>query len=142
MNERDDATLHDAKLHESARRLGAQAADRLDVEATARVVLDRLRREPVARRDWRPPMWLRIAAALVVLAGGAALGRRLLLTGGAPATAHFVADDLGDLSTGELREVLSSLDETLDLGRTAVPESGLEDLDALELRSVLRSLEG
>ena len=45
----DDATLHDAKLQEVARRLGAHAAERLDVERTAQAVVARLRTEPRAQ---------------------------------------------------------------------------------------------
>jgi hypothetical protein len=37
---------------------------------------------------------------------------------------------------------LSTLDETLDLGRTNQPETDLENLDAQQLRAVLRALEG
>ncbi len=37
----DDATLQDDKLQEVARRLGARAAERLDVEGTAQAVVAR-----------------------------------------------------------------------------------------------------
>ena len=37
----DDATLHDDKLQEVARRRGARAAERLDVERTAEAVVAR-----------------------------------------------------------------------------------------------------
>lgn len=140
MNEKkDDATLYDA-----ARRLGVTAAERLDVEATARAVLERLRSEPEAARwSWMQPAWLRIAAAVVVLLGGA-LAVRTVIRGDATGhdVAHFVTDDLRDLSAEQLAEVLSTLDQTLDVGGTTPPEAGLEDLDAQQLRAMLRSLEG
>jgi hypothetical protein len=89
------------------------------------------------------PAWLRIAAAVVLLLGGA-LVVRTVIRGDATShdVAHFVTDDLSDLSAEQLAEVLSTLDQTLDLGSTTVPEAGLEDLDAQQLRAVLRSLEG
>src|SRR5947208_2629314 len=64
----DDVTLHDDKLQEVARRLGARAAERLDVERTAEAVVARLRTEPRAEvrvLGWIQPAWLRIAAVLV-----------------------------------------------------------------------------
>ena len=136
----------DARLHETAQRLGAKAAERVDVERTAAVVIERLRAEPAggSRWSWRQPAWLRIAAALVILVGGGLIGRRLLVqpgTGGHE-VAHFVSDDLSDLSADQLRDVLTTLDETLDSGGTTLPEADLEDLDAQQLRVVLRSLEG
>jgi hypothetical protein len=142
--DKDDATLDDAALHALAGTLGARAAERLDVDATAAAVLERLRNEPeVARFRWTQPAWLRIAAAAIVLLGGVLVARQLIPGGdGRHGPAHFVSDDLRGLSADQLREVLSTLDETLDLGRTTVPEPDLEDLDAQQLRAVLRSLEG
>ena len=59
-----------------------------------------------------------------------------------PHGAHFVTDDLTDLSTDQLRDVLNTLDETLKLGSTTLPDDDLEDLDAQQLQAVLRDLEG
>jgi hypothetical protein len=136
----------EAKLEAMAQRLGAQAAERLNVERTAAAVIERLRAEPArdARWSWIQPTWLRTAAALVILVGGGLIARQLLVqhaTSGHQ-IAHFVRDDLTDLSADQLREVLSTLDETLDLGGARTPEVDLEDLDAQQLRAVLRSLEG
>jgi len=138
----------EAKLEAMAQRLGTEAAERLNVERTAAAVLERLRAEPGsdARWSWIQPTWLRIAAALVLLVGGGLIARQLLVhpgtSGGGHEIAHFVRDDLTDLSADQLREVLSTLDETLDLGGNRTPEVDLEDLDAQQLRAVLRSLEG
>ncbi len=138
----------DAKLEATAQRLGATAAERLNLERTVAAVLERLRAEPLneSRWSWRQRSWLRIAAALAILVGSGFIGRRLLVhpgTGGHK-VAHFVSDDLSDLSADQLRDVLTTLDETLDLGKgsTTIPEADLEDLDAQQLRLVLRSLEG
>jgi hypothetical protein len=135
-----------AKVEAMARRLGARAAERLNVERTVAAVIERLRADPSSdsRRSWMQPTWLRIAATLVVLVGGGLIGRRLLVQRGPVGheVAHFVRDDLTDLSADQLRDVLGTLDETLDLGRTIQPEADLENLDAQQLRAVLRSLEG
>ncbi len=56
----------DARLENIAKRLGNGAAARLDVEATARTVVARLREQPVRRVSWVQASWLRIAAALVI----------------------------------------------------------------------------
>src|SRR5207247_3705514 len=74
----DDATLQDDKLQEVARRLGARAAERLDVEGTAQAVVARLRTEPRAEirvLGWIRPAWLRIAAMLVLVVGAGAVVR-------------------------------------------------------------------
>lgn len=143
MNESPDANLQDAKLHEAAQRLGAQAAERLDVEATARGVLERLRAEPRAEGwMWRGPVWLRVAAALLVLAGGAILARNTLQP---PATPLAISSgaDLSGLSPAELQELLAGMDQTLN---PAVSQAdSFDDLDGLteeQVRAVLESLEG
>jgi hypothetical protein len=133
----------DAKLHEAARQLGTAAADKLDVERIAAAVVERLRSDTRsgARPSWIQPAWLRIAATVLVLVGGGLVLQQVRN----PATAHhahFVTDDLTDLSADQLRDVLNTLDETLDLGSTTLPDADLEDLDPQQLRAVLRSLEG
>jgi len=137
----------DARIEGLAKRLGNAAAARLDVDATARKVVERLREQPVPRALWIHQTWLRIAAALVIVVGGAVVASRLTPGGdrgvGAHA-AHFVADDLGDLSAEELRDVLAAFDEMVGSNDVAVPEGStdLRELDAHQLRAVLRSLEG
>jgi len=139
--------MNDEKLENLAKRLGTEAAARLDVAATARKVVERLREQPVRRIAWVQQAWLRIAAALVIVLGGAVVASRLTpvrRTGVSTHPAHFVADDLSDLSTDELRDVLASFDELISSDSVAVPEGStdLHELDAQQLRAVLRSLEG
>jgi len=137
----------DARIESLAKRLGNAAAARLDVDATARKVVERLRDQPVRRALWIHQTWLRIAAALVIVVGGAVVASRLT-RGGHPGVsahaAHFVADDLGDLSPEELRDVLAAFDEMVGSNSVAIPEGNtdLRELDAHQLRAVLRSLEG
>ncbi len=110
--------MNEEAMIAAAKRLGAGPADRLDVEATARKVMERLREQPAER-----PAWIRISS-------------------GHPP--HFVADDLSDLSTDQLRDVLDRFDEMVGGTGTTLPEgsSDLRELDEQQLRRVLRSLEG
>ena len=136
--------IYDSRLEQLAQQLGADAADRLDVDATARKVLQRLKDEPARRTMWIHQSWLRIAAALVIVLGGAVAVRQSVVTSGSAHGAHFVADDLSDLSTDELRDVLGSFDQLISGDSVAVPEGStdLHQLDAQQLRAVLRALEG
>jgi len=135
--------MNSERLESLAKRLGTEAAARLNVEAAARKVVERLREEP-ARTVWVQQTWLRIAAALVIVLGGGMVIRQNLVRTGSAHAAHLVADDLNDLSTDELRDVLTTFDEMISSDTVAVPEGStdLHELDAQQLRAVLRSLEG
>ena len=143
----DDAPLDDGKLQEVARRLGARAADRLDVERTAQAVVTRLRTEP--RADIRVlgrirPAWLRIAAALlmVVGAGVVALNVRVPLFT-TPVPAATASGELSELSGDELRAVLEAVGQAGGEQQEVSPQDlSLEDLSAPQLRALLESLEG
>jgi hypothetical protein len=139
-----DAINGDARLEGLAKRLGERAAEGLDVEATARNVVARLREQPVRRIAWVQPTWLRIAAALVIVVGAAVAVRQSVVRSHTAHPAHLVADDLNDLSTDELRDVLATLDEIISSDSVAVPEGStdLRELDPPQLRAMLRSLEG
>ena len=135
----------DAKLEALAKRLGTSAGERLDVAATARKVVERLREQPARRTIWVQQTWLRIAAAIVIVAGGAlAIREAGVVRQTNKHGAHFVADDLSDLSADQLRDVLTSFDQIVSGDSVAVPEgtTDLHELDAQQLRAVLRSLEG
>lgn len=144
---KDDGTLNDRKLREEARRLGAAAAGRLDADRVADAVVRRLREAPPARTGtWIRTGWLRIAAAVVILAGGG-MAMRQVLQNDPPQLAaggeYFVSDDLSDLSAEELRELLTVLDDTSPFGAPVTAgDNDLTELDAQQLREVLRTLEG
>lgn len=128
------------RLEHLARQLGARAAEHLDVEATARKVVERLREQPAHRSVWIRETWLRIAAAVVLLVGGALAVREIWSNGDAgDHLAHLVADDLDDLSTDQLRNVLTTLDEIVG-GDSVVSDStaDLHELDTQQLRAILR----
>ena len=141
-----DDRMDDAKLEQLARRLGAGPAERLNVERVAGVVVERLRRPPEVERHgplswWMQPKWLR-AAAIVVLMVGVGVVVRQLLEGGSGHEAHYIAEDLQDLSANQLREVLSTLDETLQASTPPSSEDDWNDLTTEQLQDLLRSLEG
>jgi hypothetical protein len=138
--------MDDPKLEELARRLGAGAAERLNVERVAGAVVERLRNEPkIERRGpspwWLQPTWLRVAA-VVALMVGVGLVVRGWMQSGSRHSAHYIAEELQDLSTGQLREVLGTLDETLDAASPPSSDDDLNDLTTEQLQELLRSLEG
>lgn len=133
------------RLESLAQRLGQRAAERLDVEAAARRVLAGLREKPVRHRTWIELHWLRIAAAVVLLLGGGLVVRQILPVndiGRGGHSNHLVADDLSDLTTAELQDVLDRFDEMVGVNTVVPDSSDLRELDAQQLRAVLRSLEG
>ncbi len=139
--------LPDAKLQEIAQRLGARAAERLDVERTAEAVVARLRTEPRAEvrvLGWIQPAWLRIAAVLLLLVGAGVVA--LNVRGPQPTTPLPPASaggELSELSGDELRIVFAALEEPGAERQAVFPQDvDLEDLSALELRALLESLEG
>ena len=142
--------MNDERMEQLAKRLGARAAERLDVRATAQGVVERLRGaqpggEP--RATWIQPAWLRIAATVVVLVGAGLVWSRVTPGRGPGVSnhvAHYVADDLNDLSADELRDVLTSFDQIISSDSAVVPDSSsdLRGLDAQQLREVLRVLQG
>jgi hypothetical protein len=130
--------VNEKELERLAKELGTEAAARLDVEATARVVLERLRQptEEKKRRTWIRPEWLRVAAALAILLGAGVVLQKT----GDRAPSHYVLEDLRDLSAAELTVILSNLDHTLEADSTEAPLD-LERLTPAQLEALLRSLE-
>lgn len=140
-----DDRMDDAKLEELARRLGAGAAERLNVERVAGAVMERLRNEPRTERSgpspwWMQPKWLRAAAIVVLMVGVGIVARGLQV--GSRHQAHYIAEELQDLSSSQLREVLVTLDETLEAASPPSSEDDLNDLTTEQLQALLRSLEG
>jgi len=130
--------MNEDNLMQAAQQLGARAAERLDVDQAARKVVERLRERPARRPIWVRATWLRIAAAVVILVGGVITLRQIRPGGTPDDVTHFIADDLRDLSTDELRTLLTSFDQII--GESVVPDStsDLQELDAQQLRELLR----
>jgi len=130
--------MTEEKLEQLAKRLGARTAERLNVDAIAQQIAQRLREQPVSRTLWIRQTWVRIAAAVVILIGGAVVASRL--TPGRPThMAHLVADDLNDLSTDQLRSVLTTLDDIVSVDSVVSDSTAdLHELDTQQLRTILR----
>lgn len=135
--------IEDPKLQELARRLGARAAERLDVEGVARAVVAELRRPAPGRSwlAWTQVAWVRAAAMVVLLVGvGVVIQPRAT-----PPRAAWDDPPVGavqELSADELRHVLDELDQPVDVTVPGPEEAGLEDLSESQLRALLQSLEG
>jgi hypothetical protein len=137
----------DAALRAVAERLGRAAAERVDVERAAARVVARLRedaRRARRRRRWLQPTGLRIAAALVIVAGTGLVARGLWRQSPRPPVlADSTTGELSDLSAAQLRELLGAVDRpAADQDVVLAQDVGLEDLSASQLRALLSSLEG
>jgi len=142
--------VHDEALRQVARRLGAEAADRLDVERTAQAVVARLRAGDVPERPpirWMQPAWMRAAAGVVLIIGaGLLVYRRLHLpaesTGVDSTVVVASAGEFQDFTSGQLRHVLNGLDSTVEMTPTVhAGEAGVEDLSEPQLQSLLKAME-
>ena len=132
--------MNEHELERLAAHLGERQAARLDVEAMAGAVAERLRQAPeTSPIRWVSAEWLRIAATLVMLLGTGVVLQRL-----SPApepTPHYALDDLGDLTASELAQMLASLESTLAGDDHDGTSLELEDLTPAQLQTLLRSLE-
>jgi len=134
--------VNDDQLEKLAQRLGARAAERLDVEATAQAVIERLRAERAAGERiglWLPRQWLRIAAALVIVVGGGAVALRIM--GSRHQSSASAPADLDGLSTDQLKQVLEGVGESGGEAVVSVQDVSLDDLNTVQLRALLESLE-
>ncbi len=133
--------IDEREIEQLARRLGARAAGRIDVERTARAVLQRVKQHRARPVWWRraPVLQAVAAAAVIVLVLGALLLGRFGGGTGDGAEPVLLAE-LQELSTDELTEVFDSL-----LVEAPVYESstlGLQDLNEEQLRELLELMEG
>lgn len=142
----DHDDVHDEELRHAARRLGAAAADRLDVERTAQAVLSRLRAGDASARGpirWMQPAWMRAAAVVVVIIGAGAIYRVMhhVHLPVSATTDSPPADVLADIPSGQLQQVLSDLNDPLEMpGAVHAGEAGVEDLSAPQLQSLLATI--
>jgi hypothetical protein len=136
--------MNEHEIEQFARGLGDGAAARLHVESAVSGVLHRLRADGAPKRPGllrgRGGMFLRIAAAVVVLVGGGVVARSALEHGAAVQRSAMPAPVLGGLSTDELEEVFDSLAVEAPVHEFAA--GGLESLNDTQLKELLRQMEG
>jgi hypothetical protein len=133
--------MDERRLEKLAKGLGRRAAERLDVEASAAAVLQRIRSQPVRVVWWRraPVLQGLAAAAVVVLTAG------ILVSGQLNRTVERVVAmpapvELAALSEEELAEVFDSLSVEVPVSELA--DAGIYDLTEGELEELLELLEG
>ncbi len=131
--------MNEHELEQLAQQLGHRAAERLDVEATARTVVQR-RREPAQRDGWTAPEWLRVAAVVALLLG-AGMTLQRVGTPGTPVAASYGLEDLRELTIAELEQVLATLDRTLSTDESDAGDVNLDALTPAQLQALLQSLE-
>lgn len=130
--------MDERRIEGLAPELGRGAAERVDADATAGAVIERLR-QPVRVAWWRSPA-LRVAAALVLVLGGGLLVRGAVSTGERGGEVLAGPVELRQLAAAELEEVLDSLELERPV-HELVPVS-IGDLDETELRQLLEIMEG
>ena len=133
--------MDERQLEQIANRLGEEAAQKLDVEQTARAVLERLRVEPVRVVWWRrmPVLRTAAAAAVVVLTAGILITSQLG-SGAGEVVLLPAPEELDVLSVEELEEVFDSL--AFDAPVYELAAARLEDLNDAQLRELLQLMEG
>ena len=139
-----DEELQDGRLRELARLLGAGAAERLDVERTAQTVVTRLRQQPRVTLGgwvWMQPAWLKIAAVIALVLGAGVVTRVLLRERIPSALVAPLGEDLTDLTSDQLRETVGALEQPFADESPGALDAGLESLNTIELRALLRTLE-
>ena len=132
--------MNDQQLEQIAKRLGARAGDRIDVDQTAISVGARLKREPERERWWRRhvPVFGAVAAAAVMVLSIGILsdsGESRFGEGQGLALAPF---GLQALSDDELEEVFDSL--AFDAPVSELAAAGLEDMSVGQLEELLQTM--
>jgi hypothetical protein len=129
------------QIEHLAKRLGAEAGDRVDPERTAWGVMARLRRERKPAAWWRRriPVPALAAAATVALAVGVTQPWEWSANGASTFELPMQVT-LSDLETEELTQVLDSLE--YDVPVSEFVTVGLDDLTEAELEALLETMEG
>jgi len=139
-----DEELQDARLRELARLLGSGAAERVDVERTVQAVVTRLRERPRVTLTgwvWMQPAWLKIAAVIALVSGVGLVTRALPREPSPTAVVAPLGEDLTDLTADQLRETVGALAQPFVDESPGALDAGLESLNTIELRALLRTLE-
>ena len=131
--------VDDKQLEQLAKHLGVNAAARLDVDQTARVVVERLKSEPERVVWWRRPRILSVvasAAVIFVAVGILANGRNdTTALDLEPANAPL---DLQALSFDELEEVFDTL--TFEAPVSELSFASLDDMSVGQLEELPQTM--
>lgn len=120
-----------------APQLGAAAVARLDIEATAAGVVQRLRAD--VRPWWRNGL-IRLAAVMVVVLGAGVLVRSAVVERRPTVAVVSAPPELQNLAVSQLEEMLDSLELERPVADLVRP--GLNDLTTSELEQLLATMEG
>ena len=133
-------SVDDQQLEQLARRLGARAGGQLDVDATARAVVERLKSEPERVVWWRrmPQLSVVAAAAVIVLAIGIIADNGGNNSREAELNLAPMPLELQALSDDELEEVFDSLSFEAPVSELAV--ASLEDMSVGQLEELLQTM--
>lgn len=132
-------SVDDQQLEQLAKRLGATAAARLDVDETARAVVERLKCEPEKVVWWRRmPMLSAVAAAAVIVLAVGILSDTREGSGKVDSGMTQMPVELRALSFDELEEVFDSLTFEAPVSELAVV--GLEDMNVGQLEELLQTM--
>ncbi len=133
--------MEEPQLEKLAKRLGARAAENLDVEKAAQGVLQRLRTEPPRVVWWRrmPRLQSVAAAAVIVLTAGIVTVSQIVTGSGELADPPPLAE-LQALTSDELEQVFDSL--IVDAPVYEYTGFGLQDLNEGQLQELLNRMEG
>ena len=133
-------SVDDQQLERLARRLGERAVGQLDVDATAKAVVERLKSEPERVVWWRrmPQLSAVAAAAVIVLAIGILVDNGGNNPSEADSNLAPMPLELQALSDDELEEVFDSLSFEAPVSELAV--ANLEDMSLGQLEELLQTM--
>ena len=133
--------MEERQIVQLAKRLGAKAADTLDVERTAQVVISRVKQAPAKVVWWRrmPLLQSAAAAAVFVLTVGVFVVSQLKTNGSDLGVLEEFAE-LHALSDSELEQVYDSL--TAEAPVHELSAVNLQDLNEGQLEELLALMEG
>ncbi len=133
--------MTEQELEQTAARLGVKQVESLDAERIAGQVLARLATEPVAVPLFRRPA-VRWLAGLAAAAAIALAVRFTVLSPASEPGSVSVLNELDDLGTAELEDLLESIPITAGAISPFPEHDSRNDLDSTNLVRLLRSLEG
>jgi hypothetical protein len=131
--------MDERRIEELARQLGDHQSRDVDPDAVADAVMARLRRHTTRERRWTVEFRVLRAAAAIILVGGSGLVFNASRQPSSGPPSFGVSVVLDGLGTGELVEVLDSLE--YDTPVSEYVSGGINDLSESELQELLATME-